>query len=95
MLSVTLPCIFVDLVLDLALEEARSSQDAHQDNCGESNPYTADVIARLEVIEQRIEKDRASGVTLDAKDIDTISHFAKEWMSGREIERLTHDMIDA
>lgn len=94
MLSVTLPCILVELALDMALDDARASQVTHEDNTGETNPYVAKDILRLESIQHRLLESRDGKVTLDAHDITAISFFAREWKDDRGINRLTQDMIE-
>tara|TARA_Y100000815_G_scaffold272638_1_gene301965 strand:- start:603 stop:893 length:291 start_codon:yes stop_codon:yes gene_type:complete len=94
LLKISLPRVMVELALDIALEEARGSLLAHQDNTGEINDYTAKEISRLEAVEQRIRDSRDGTVSLDAEDIATIALFANEWKSGRDIDHITQDMIN-
>lgn len=93
LLKISMPRVMVELALDMALEDARGSLAAHQDNTGETNLHTAKEIARLEAVEQRLRDSRDGTVSLDAEDIATIAFFADEWKSGRDIDHLTQDMI--
>jgi hypothetical protein len=94
MLSITLPAVFIELPLDMALHDARASLAAHEDNTGELNPYTVAAIARLEAIEARMIENPTGRITLDPEDISTITVFASEWKCGQDIDRITVDMLD-